>query len=91
MNTTAGGELWLVGGASNTGGAVLRQHFTDAELADLSSRMDTRVPTGLDYYPLPATVRTKHCLSQLLLTFCTQGDVCQQSLCTGHSLTVGKK
>ncbi|MEW5307271.1 MAG: hypothetical protein WDW36_009678 [Sanguina aurantia] len=50
-----GGQLWLVGGASNTGGAVLRQHFTDAELSDLSGRMDVQLPTGLDYYPLPAT------------------------------------
>eukprot|EP00884_Botryococcus_braunii_P014141 jgi/Botrbrau1/22728/Bobra.0132s0066.1 len=50
--------LWLVGGASNTGGAVLRQHFTDARLAELSAQIAERgnvtAPTGLDYYPLPA-------------------------------------
>ena len=45
--------LWLVGGASNSGGAVLRQHFSDAELAELSARIDPARPSGLDYYPLP--------------------------------------
>ncbi|WP_125932123.1 FGGY-family carbohydrate kinase [Thiosocius teredinicola] len=49
------GDRWLVGGASNCGGAVLRQHFTDARLAELSERIDPNTPTGLDYYPLPAT------------------------------------
>lgn len=47
------GAAWLVGGASNSGGAVLRQHFSDAQLAELSGRMDPGQPTGLDYYPLP--------------------------------------
>jgi sugar (pentulose or hexulose) kinase len=45
--------LWLVGGASNSGGAVLRQHFDDAELAALSARIDPAVGSPLDYYPLP--------------------------------------
>ncbi|PRW56955.1 Six-hairpin glycosidase [Chlorella sorokiniana] len=45
---------WLVGGASNTGGAVLRQHFSDAQLTELTQRMDPEQPTGLDYYPLTA-------------------------------------
>jgi D-ribulokinase len=46
------GDLWLVGGASNTGGAVLRQFFDDAELLRLSPliRFETEIP--LDYYPL---------------------------------------
>ncbi|MGB7275472.1 MAG: FGGY-family carbohydrate kinase [Geitlerinemataceae cyanobacterium] len=45
------GNLWLTGGASNSGGAVLRSFFTDAELATLSDRIpDTESP--LDYYPL---------------------------------------
>ena len=48
------GSGWLVGGASNTGGAVLRRHFSDAELAELTRRMDAAKPTGLDYYPLTA-------------------------------------
>jgi sugar (pentulose or hexulose) kinase len=46
------GDLWLVGGASNTGGAVLRQFFTDRELADLSQSIDPQVPSPFDYYPL---------------------------------------
>jgi len=46
---------WLAGGASNSGGAVLRRYFTDAEIAALSAHIDPASPTGLDYYPLPAT------------------------------------
>jgi xylulokinase len=46
------GDLWLVGGASNTGGAVLRHFFSDQELADLSKSIDPQQPTDLDYYPL---------------------------------------
>ena len=49
------GEHWLVGGASNSGGAVLRQFFTDAQLTNLSTHINTSVPSDLDYYPLPAT------------------------------------
>jgi sugar (pentulose or hexulose) kinase len=48
------GDLWLVGGASNSGGAVLRQFFSDAEMDRLGSRLRPEEPTGLDYYPLPA-------------------------------------
>ena len=47
------GGLWLAGGASNTGGAVLAQHFTPDELRTLSARLDPTHGTGLDYYPLP--------------------------------------
>ena len=48
------GVHWLVGGASNSGGAVLRQFFTDAQMQQLSAQLDPAQPTGLDYYPLPA-------------------------------------
>lgn len=48
------GHLWLAGGASNAGGAVLRQHFTDQELVDLSAAINPGTPSGLDYYPLPS-------------------------------------
>nr|XP_010918970.2 D-ribulose kinase isoform X2 [Elaeis guineensis] len=48
-------DKWLVGGASNTGGAVLRQIFTNGQLEVLSSQIDPLVPSPLDYYPLPAT------------------------------------
>jgi sugar (pentulose or hexulose) kinase len=47
------GEQWLAGGASNTGGAVLKQFFTAEEIVRLSALMDAKAATGLDYYPLP--------------------------------------
>ena len=46
------GSLWLVGGGSNTGGAVLRHYFTDSQIVALSREIDTRLSSGLDYYPL---------------------------------------
>ncbi len=46
------GDRWLVGGASNTGGAVLAKFFSQAELVRLSDRIDLNASTGLDYYPL---------------------------------------
>lgn len=48
------GGRWLVGGASNSGGAVLRQYFDDQRIRLLSDALDPDLPTGLDYYPLPA-------------------------------------
>ncbi len=51
------GCLWLVGGASNVGGAVLRQFFDQQQLLDLSEilgdRLNPYYPSALDYYPLP--------------------------------------
>jgi len=44
---------WLVGGASNSGGGVLRQHFDDAALETLSAALDPETDSGLDYLPLP--------------------------------------
>jgi sugar (pentulose or hexulose) kinase len=49
------GELWLVGGASNSGGGALLQHFSKAEMDVLTLVLQPEMPTGLDYYPLPAT------------------------------------
>ena len=46
------GDQWLVGGASNSGGAVLKQFFSDEELSRLSQQLQPAIPTGLDYYPL---------------------------------------
>jgi D-ribulokinase len=46
------GDLWLSGGASNTGGAVLKQFFTKAELESLSREIDVSKASELDYYPL---------------------------------------
>lgn len=48
------GEHWLIGGASNSGGAVLRRYFDDEEIRSLSKTLNPDLPTGLDYYPLPA-------------------------------------
>jgi sugar (pentulose or hexulose) kinase len=49
------GQRWLVGGASNTGGQVLRQFFSDEQLETLSCQIDPAKASGLDYYPLPAS------------------------------------
>ena len=46
------GDLWLAGGASNTGGAVLQQFFSAEQIAHLSQQIDPSVPCGLNYYPL---------------------------------------
>jgi len=46
------GSIWLAGGASNSGGAVLRQFFDDQQLQRLSDRIDPATPTDLDFYPL---------------------------------------
>lgn len=46
------GDFWLVGGASNTGGAVLRHFFSDTELESLSHRIEAERESLLDYYPL---------------------------------------
>ncbi|XP_038902243.1 D-ribulose kinase isoform X1 [Benincasa hispida] len=45
-------NMWLVGGASNTGGAVLRQIFTDEQLEELSKQINPMKSSPLDYYPL---------------------------------------
>ena len=47
------GQRWLAGGASNAGGAVLRQFFDDRQLAALSLKIDPTIPSPLDYLPLP--------------------------------------
>lgn len=46
------GDGWLVGGASNSGGGVLLDHFTPEEMTALSAHIDPSQPTGLDFYPL---------------------------------------
>mgnify|MGYP001813900490 CR=1 FL=1 len=48
------GDLWLAGGASNSGGTVLRQYFSPGEIESLTRQLRPSSPTGLDYYPLPA-------------------------------------
>ena len=49
------GDLWLTGGASNTGGAVLKQFFTKEDLKQLSDQIDPTQPSNLSYYPLVQT------------------------------------
>jgi sugar (pentulose or hexulose) kinase len=46
------GDLWLVGGASNTGGNSLRQFFSNQELVQLSAQINPDLHSQLDYYPL---------------------------------------
>lgn len=48
------GKRWLAGGASNSGGAVLRHYFSQEQLDAMTPRLDPEQPTGLDYYPLLA-------------------------------------
>ena len=48
-------DHWLVGGASNAGGSVLLQHFTQAQLDEMTALLKPEQPTGLHYYPLPGT------------------------------------
>ncbi|HED35906.1 MAG TPA: carbohydrate kinase [Gammaproteobacteria bacterium] len=46
------GNFWLAGGASNSGGAVLRHYFTSQQIEAFSLLVNPDKPTGLDYYPL---------------------------------------
>jgi len=47
------GEHWLVGGASNSGGAVLKQFFSIEQIEALSRNMNPAIPIQLNYTPLP--------------------------------------
>lgn len=47
------GDRWLVGGASNSGGAVIAQLFGRDRLPALTAALRPDRPTGLSYYPLP--------------------------------------
>lgn len=47
------GSRWLSGGASNAGGAVLRELFTDDELEELSRQINPELDSGLMLRPLP--------------------------------------
>ncbi|MEL6927406.1 MAG: FGGY-family carbohydrate kinase [Cyanobacteria bacterium J06600_6] len=46
------GNLWLAGGASNTGGAVLKHFFSSEQLEQLSTQINPTIPSPLQYYPL---------------------------------------
>ncbi len=45
-------DRWLVGGASNSGGNVLKHYFSISQIQALSTQIDPDRPTGLHYYPL---------------------------------------
>ena len=49
------GEHWLVGGASNTGGAVLKYYFSDEEMLTMTKQLKPDSATNLNYYPLIET------------------------------------
>lgn len=49
------GEHWLAGGASNSGGCVLKQYFDQSQLDAMTPQLKPEENTGLNYYPLPAT------------------------------------
>ena len=49
------GDLWLPGGASNSGGAALARFFDVETIERLSAALQPDQPTGLGYYPLPDT------------------------------------
>ena len=46
------GNRWLVGGASNTGGAVLQKFFTQEQIDEMTTALKPAVCTDLEYYPL---------------------------------------
>ncbi|MEM9137384.1 MAG: FGGY-family carbohydrate kinase [Cyanobacteria bacterium P01_F01_bin.42] len=50
-----GKDRWLVGGASNAGGAVLSQLFAPAELEELSREVNWSRPVAHSYVPLTKT------------------------------------
>jgi len=48
------GDRWLVGGASNAGGATLLKYFNPCDIRRYTRLIKPQQATGLDYYPLPA-------------------------------------
>ncbi|MEE9327886.1 MAG: FGGY-family carbohydrate kinase [Cocleimonas sp.] len=45
-------DVWVAGGASNSGAGVLLKYFTAEQLTELSKRIDPFIPSPLKYYPL---------------------------------------
>ena len=45
-------DMWLPGGASNSGGGVLLDHFTSEQMSQMEKELKPETPIGLDYYPL---------------------------------------
>jgi len=46
------GHVWLVGGASNSGGSVILHYFSPPQIESMTRQLDPSQPTHLDYYPL---------------------------------------
>ena len=46
------GQFWLAGGASNTGGAILKHFFSSQQLEQLSGQINPATASPLEYYPL---------------------------------------
>jgi len=46
------GNLWLTGGASNTGGNILKHFFSEEELIQYSEQINPQSISHLNYYPL---------------------------------------
>lgn len=46
-------DFWLAGGASNSGGTVIRTFFDGEQLKAMTPKLRPDAPTGLAYYPLP--------------------------------------
>ena len=49
------GQHWLVGGASNSGGAVLNYYFNNEQMLKLTKQLKPGAHTNLNYYPLLKT------------------------------------
>ena len=47
------GDLWLAGGASNSGGGALLRYFTPEQIDALTPRLAADQPTGTHWHPLP--------------------------------------
>lgn len=45
-------DKWLVGGASNSGGNVLKKFFSQQQIDEMSKHLEPYHPLNLDYYPL---------------------------------------
>ncbi|MGB1126201.1 MAG: FGGY-family carbohydrate kinase [Phycisphaeraceae bacterium] len=45
-------DMWLPGGASNTGGGVLLEYFTSEQMQQMTPKLHPGRPTHLSFYPL---------------------------------------
>lgn len=48
-------DTWLAGGASNTGGAVIKHHFSDEEIEEFTFKVNPKQLINKSYYPLIKT------------------------------------